>query len=67
MSRSTRSPYWTEGYGGKRRAHEKKKANKTVRKEKDLPNGSSYKKTYQSWSICDFKIHDQDNPKVKRK
>ena len=35
---------------------EKRFANKKVRKSKNIPNGRSYKKVYESWNICDFKF-----------
>jgi len=33
----------------------KKEANGRVRRTPDLPNGSGYKKVYESWNIHDFK------------
>ena len=57
MSRSFRKPILTDGYkGNKRKQFEKNQANKRVRKSKDIPNGKEYKKIYNSWDICDFKI-----------
>jgi len=35
----------------------KKKANKIVRRTCDVPDGSSYKKLYETWKICDDKPH----------
>lgn len=32
----------------------KRKANKRIRRTKDIPNGSSYKKCYESWDISDW-------------
>lgn len=33
----------------------KKFANKRVRKQEEISNGSNYKKYYNSWDICDYK------------
>lgn len=68
MSRSTKAPYFTEGYGTKNRKVQKRLANKRVRKKstvdsKDMADGS-YKKESNSWDIVDFKIKDS---KAKRK
>lgn len=35
---------------------EKRQANKVVRQCSDLSNGSCFKKAYNSWNICDYKI-----------
>lgn len=32
----------------------KRKANHTVRRAKDVPNGGGFKKVYESWNICDY-------------
>lgn len=39
----------------------KRLANKRVRKTKDLSQNKSYKKEYNSYDICDFKVR-WDNP-----
>lgn len=54
MSRSYKKhPYYTDGSAGttKRR---KNTANKKVRKSDDIPNGSGYKKVFESWEIHDY-------------
>lgn len=64
MSRSRRKP-WIKDHvpGGKRQANHK------VRRTKDIANGKSYKKVYDSWSISDWKFYASDwkNGKAKRK
>lgn len=70
MSRSKRSPYWTEGYGGKRRKSSKREASKKIRNQpgdQEIPQSGGYKKMYETWSICDYKIYDAKNKKVRRK
>jgi hypothetical protein len=57
MSRSYRKPYWTEGYGGVHRRIAKRQAAKQVRKAKFVGNSAYYKRLYNSWDICDFKIY----------
>ena len=34
----------------------KKDANKKMRKNNDIIDGNNYKKHYNSWDICDYKI-----------
>lgn len=34
----------------------KKVSNRKTRLTEDMPNGSSYKKNHQTWSICDYRI-----------
>lgn len=36
----------------------KRKANKCVRKYLEIPNGSSYKKLFETWDIRDVKVID---------
>ena len=46
----------------------KKKANARVRRfDAVLANGSSYKKVYESWDICDYKFNAPSDPKAWRK
>lgn len=67
MSRSKRSPYWTEGYKGIARSKSKKESNNRVKNTEDITNGASYKKIYNSYDICDYKWYDLKNKKVARK
>ena len=67
MSRSKRSPYWTEGYGGKMRKKMKALSNKKARKAKIIPQSAGYKRILDSWSIRDFSFHDPKNYKCSRK
>lgn len=46
----------------------KRHATKAVRKSKEVANGNSYKKHYDSWKICDYKSYWPDMPaKYRRK
>lgn len=55
MSRTYKKPVLT-GYTKERR-YQKRLASKKVRRVKDeLPDGCSYKKLYDSYNICEFKI-----------
>lgn len=48
----------------------KRLANKRVRRTKDVPNGSAYKKLFESWDICDDSPHlieSTDDPALRRK
>lgn len=55
----------TEGYGGKWRKYAKRLSNKRIRRYKDVPNGSSFKKILDSWDLCDFHIrYDKDSDEV---
>jgi hypothetical protein len=65
MSNSVRQPYWTEGYGSKRKLR-KRRANKKVRKS-DVASGGAYKKVYDSWDICDYRTYDPESERVRRK
>lgn len=57
MSRSYRKPYLKDNTknGGAKIA--KRTANHKVRKTKELANGKSYKKVYNSWNIHDFSFY----------
>jgi hypothetical protein len=35
----------------------KRRANKVVRRKKDIPDGSFYRRLFQSWNICDDRPH----------
>lgn len=37
----------------------KRQASKAVRRSKDVPNGSMYKKFFCSWNICDYRCYEQ--------
>jgi hypothetical protein len=50
MHSYNRSPYIKDH----NRKH-KRFANKRVRRHLNIPSGSSYKRIYQSWNICDYK------------
>ena len=73
MSRSTRAPYFTEGYGGKARKTRKRLANKRVRAKASDDSlmaekraTKAYRKLYNSWDICDWKFLDKTG-KARRK
>lgn len=34
----------------------KRLASRAVRRAKDVPNGKGYRKYFESWNICDFKL-----------
>lgn len=58
MSRSRRKNLiLTDGYGGKARKLAKHRANRSVRKAKDISNGKAYKKEYETYNIIDWKFH----------
>lgn len=57
MSRSYRKPYWTQDYGSKARKLAKRWSNRKVRRNLDINNGAAYKKLFNSWDICDWKIY----------
>lgn len=67
MSRSKKAPYWVDGSGTKWKKKAKKQANKVVKATKEVANGGSYKKIFESWLICDFRFPDPKNPKAYRK
>lgn len=50
MSRS----YKKNSYCGYNDKDFKKLANKAVRRKKNIPDGKSYRKIWNSWDICDF-------------
>ncbi len=66
MSRSKREPYAVDGYGSPVKRILKRMANKAVRRT-DLANGSSFKKAYNSWNICDYKFKLEDTKKNRSK
>ena len=46
----------TDGYkGSKCRQFFKNQANKLIRRSKNVPDGGSYRKFFDSWNICDYK------------
>lgn len=58
MSRSYKKhPCWTCGTS----KSDKKAANKAVRRAAVVPNGSGYKKIYESYDICDGKFPQTKN------
>lgn len=65
MSRSYREP-WVKSEGGGKRFF-KKKYNKSLRQEKDIPTGNFYKKMRDTYSISDFRWIEPNNEKLRRK
>ena len=63
MSRSYRKPIATDGYGSKWKKKIKQQANKSARKDLNITDGNNYKKSYNSWDICDYKF---DLPPTKK-
>lgn len=58
MSRSYRKNWiFTDNYGSPYKKWAKRQANKRVRKTKEIQDGQWYRKVYDSWNICDYKIH----------
>lgn len=58
MSRSYRKNWiLTDNYGSKYKKWAKKQANKRVRKTKEIQSGRWFRKIYEPWDICDYKIH----------
>lgn len=53
MSRSYKK---TPGFVAKKIKFMKRQANKRVRRAKNVSNGSSYKKLFCSYDICDYKF-----------
>lgn len=52
---SYRKAVYVDGYGGSHKRYAKRQANKKVRRYKGpIPDGSSYKKIYNSWNISDY-------------
>jgi len=65
MSRSTRRPWFTDGYkGSKRRQYNKRYANHVVRHTEDVPDGKAYRKLFDTWSICDYRFMYNPKPYV---
>ena len=56
MSRSKKKTWgWTDHHTPNSR-HQKRFANKKVRRTENIPNGGAYKKLYCSYDICDYKF-----------
>jgi len=56
MSRSYREPWFVDGYGTKSKRYMKRSANRAVRHAINLPNGKGYRKFFNPYDICDFRI-----------
>jgi len=56
MSRSYRKPWYVQGYGTKRKVYFKNQANRRVRRAKNVTDGKLYKKFYDQYEICDWKM-----------
>jgi hypothetical protein len=67
VSRSFRKPIYTEGYKGKARKHSKRLASRAVRASDDIADGKAYRKQFNSWDICDWKIPAPNDWKARRK
>jgi hypothetical protein len=67
MSRSTKKPYYTDQQRSKISKELKRKANKRVRKEDNVPNVSGYKRLSESWDINDYSFHSPKDKKAYRK
>lgn len=63
MSRSRRKP-WVKIPPDK---GAKKRASRAVRKYANVPDGSAYKKVFDSWKICDCKWYTPKDKKATRK
>jgi hypothetical protein len=66
VAKSYRQPYIKDGYKSKWKSKAKQFANRAVRNCSELPNGSAFKKCFNSWDICDY-IFYVDEPKYRRK
>jgi len=65
MSRSTRQPWYTDGYkGSKRKQYYKRYANHVIRHTDDIPDGKAYCKFFDTWSICDYRFRYNPKPYV---
>ncbi len=64
MSRSIKAPYYTDH--GSYTPVLKRKASRAVRATEDVAQGASYKRVYDSWKLCDYRI-PSDSPKARRK
>jgi len=64
MTHSIKKPYLTE-QGNKK--YWKHVANKLIRNREDIPNGSSYKRLYDSWNITDYRFYCPEELKATRK
>lgn len=69
MSRSYRKPYLTDQQTNRtgRVPLAKRKANRAVRKAKDVADGKAYRKESNPWDIRDWSFYDPKNPKAHRK
>lgn len=56
MSRSRKKNPYRSDYSRSKTPFMKRLAAKRVRRAKDVPNGSGYKKVSCSWDICDWKL-----------
>jgi len=67
MSRSTREPWYKDGYKGSRRKQfYKNQANRAVRNfEGEIPNGKWYRKLHDTWDICDYSYRFDPHPYVR--
>jgi hypothetical protein len=55
MSRSYREPWCVDGYGTKRKRNEKRRANRVIRKAKNVPSGRAYRKYIDQYQLCDYR------------
>jgi hypothetical protein len=62
MSRSYREPWFVDNYGSSYKKWVKRQASKTVRRAKDVPEGNAYRKLFDSWNICDYKMQWDPKP-----
>jgi hypothetical protein len=68
MSRSRKAPIHTDQNSGKpQHGFAKRRAARRVRADEDIADGSAYRKVFNPWDICDWKIYDGNNPKARRK
>lgn len=62
MSRSFKKNWIvTDNYGSSYKKFAKRQANKRIRKSESVPDGKAYRKFFESWDICDYKIHYSQN------
>jgi hypothetical protein len=59
MSRSYKKHLWFKDHN----SGAKREANRVVRKTSEIANGNAYRKVYDSYNICDFKILHDPNPR----
>jgi len=61
MSRSYRKPWVTDGFkGSKRRQFFKRYFNKVVRKTEEIPNGRSFRKFNDIYTLCDYRWYESE-------